>query len=77
MVLQKIPERLLAQNYRWLHKNKYQDSLETLKDWVSEEATYQIQAAEIKHGISSQERNEQPWNGKYFPPRRSSEIMLC
>ena len=72
MILEKIPERLLAQYYRWLDENKYRDSLETLKNWVSEEAAYQIQATEIKHGISSQERNEQPRNGKYLPPRRSS-----
>jgi len=51
MILEKIPERLLAQYYRWLSENKCQESLETLKDWVSEEAAYQIQATEIKNGI--------------------------
>ena len=40
MILEKIPERLLAQYYRWLDENKYRDSLKTLKDWVSEEAAY-------------------------------------
>ena len=52
MVLEKIPERLLAQFYRWLNESKRQESLENLKDWVSEEAAYQIQATEIKNGIS-------------------------
>ena len=52
MILEKIPERLLAQYYRWLNDNKHQESLKTLKDWVSEEAAYQIQATEIKHGIA-------------------------
>ena len=69
-ILEKIPERLLAQYYRWLNKKKYRDSLETLKDWVSEEAAYQIQATEIKNGISIQDQNEQPRNGKHYPPRR-------
>ena len=68
-ILEKIPERLLA-HYRWLNEKKYRDSLETLKDWVSEEAAYQIQATEIKNGISIQDQNEQPRNGKHYPPRR-------
>ena len=72
IILEKIPEHLLAQYYRWLDKKKYRDSLEALKDWVSEEAAYQIQATEIKNGISNQDRNEQPQNGKHFPSRRSS-----
>ena len=67
IILEKIPERLLAQYYRRLDEKKYRDSLETLKDWVSEEAAYQIQATEIKNGISNQDRNEQPRNGKHFP----------
>ena len=70
MILEKIPERLLAQYYRWLDNNKYRDSLETLKDWVSEEAAYQIQATEIKNGISTQDRNDQPRKDKPHPPRR-------
>jgi len=66
IIFEKIPKRLLAQYYRWLDEKKYRDSLETLKDWVSEEAAYQIQATEIKNGISNQDRNEQPRNGKTF-----------
>ncbi len=53
IILEKIPERLLAQYYRWLKEKQCEESLETLKDWVSEEAEYQIQAAEIRNGISS------------------------
>ena len=75
IIFEKIPKRLLAQYYRWLDEKKYRDSLETLKDWVSEEAAYQIQATEIKNGISNQDRNEQPRNGKHFPSRRSSRSL--
>ena len=32
-------------------ENHKQESMETLKDWISEEAEYQIQASEIKHGF--------------------------
>ena len=64
MILEKIPERLLAQYYRWLNNNKFQESLETLKDWVSEEAAYQIQATEIKNGISPDDQVERQSNGR-------------
>jgi len=70
MIPEKIPERLLAQYYRWLDENKHRDSLETLKDCVSEETTYQVQATEIKNGISNQDRNEQLRNSKHRPSRR-------
>lgn len=64
MILEKIPEHLLAQYYRWLNDNKFQESLETLKDWVSEEAAYQIQATEIKNGISPDDQVERQSNGR-------------
>ena len=70
IILEKIPERLLAQYYRWLDDNKYREPLETLKVWVSEEAAYQIQATEIKNGISTQDRNDQPRKDEPHPPRR-------
>ena len=53
IILEKIPERLLRQYYRWLREKQQEESLETLKDWVSKEAEYQIQAAEIRNGISA------------------------
>ena len=52
IILEKIPECLLAQYYRWIKENHYKDSLEKLKDWVLEEAEYQMQATEIKRRIS-------------------------
>ena len=64
-ILEKIPERLLTQYYRWVDENKYRDSLETLKDWISEEAAYQMQATEIKNGISVEDHNEPPQDGKH------------
>ncbi|XP_068749438.1 myosin-J heavy chain-like [Montipora capricornis] len=70
-ILEKIPERLLTQYYRWVDENKYRDSLETLKDWISEEADYQMQATEIKNGISVEDRNEPPRDGKHNFRRRS------
>ena len=51
IVLEKIPEQLLSQYYRWLREHQRNESMETLKDWISQEAEYQVQAAEIKHGF--------------------------
>lgn len=51
IVLEKIPEKLLSQYYRWLSEKHKEESMETLKDWISQEADYQIQASEIKHGF--------------------------
>ncbi|CAB3990844.1 Hypothetical predicted protein, partial [Paramuricea clavata] len=51
IVLEKIPEKLLSQYYRWLREKQKEESMETLKDWISQEAEYQIQASEIKHGF--------------------------
>ena len=70
-ILEKIPERLLSQYNRWIDENKYQDLLETLKDWNSEEAAYQMQAIKIKNGISIEDCNEPPRDGKHNLRRRS------
>jgi hypothetical protein len=51
IVLEKIPEKLLSQYYRWLREKQKEESMETLKDWISQEAEYQIQASEIRHGF--------------------------
>ena len=51
IILEKIPGQLLSQYYRWLREHQRNESMETLKDWISQEADYQVQAAEIKHGF--------------------------
>ena len=53
MILEKMPEKLLSQYYRWLKEQKKPESLITLKDWTAEEAEYQMQAAELKHGLKT------------------------
>ena len=51
ITLEKIPERLLAQYYRWIRENGEQESLVKLKDWIAEEAEYRVQTAEIINRI--------------------------
>ena len=40
IVLEKIPEKLISQYYRWLREKQKQEFMETLKDWISQEAEY-------------------------------------
>ena len=52
-MLEKLPQALLSQYYRWIKEKRSLESLEELRRWVAEEAEYQVQASEIKHGLSS------------------------
>ena len=53
IVLEKIPQSLLSQYYRWIMEKGKLESLEELREWVAEEAEYHVQASEVKHEVSS------------------------
>ena len=53
IVLEKIPQSLLSQYYRWIKEKGKLESLKELRQWVAEEAECQVQASEVKHGVSS------------------------
>ena len=53
IVLEKLPQVLLSQYYRWIKEKRSVESLEELRRWVAEEAEYRVQALEVKHGFSS------------------------
>ena len=53
IVLEKLPQALVSQHYRWITEKGSMESLEELRHWVAEEAEYHIQASEIKYGFSS------------------------
>jgi len=57
IILEKLPGKLLAQYYRWVKENEKVEFLVILKDWTTEEAEYQIQATELKHGLKSGNSN--------------------
>ena len=48
IVLEKIPQSLLSQYYRWIKEKGKLESLKELRQWVAEEAEYQVQASEVK-----------------------------
>ena len=57
IILEKMPEKLLAQYYRWVKENEKVESLVIVKDWTAEEAEYQFQATKLKHGYKSGNSN--------------------
>ena len=56
IVLEKMREKLLLQYYRMLNETGTAESLETLKQWVTEEAEYQVKASEVQHGLGTQSK---------------------
>jgi hypothetical protein len=79
IILGKIPERLLAQYYRWVKENHYKDSLDKLKEWVAEEAEYQMQASEIKNGINTdgERRKERRYRSFFNKESGKKEYDPC
>lgn len=53
IVLEKLPQPLLSQYYRSIKEKGKVESLDELRHWIAEEAEYQVQASEVKHGFSS------------------------
>ena len=53
IVLEKRPQALLSQYYRWFKEKGSTESLEELHHSAAEEAEYQLQASEITHGLFS------------------------
>ena len=42
----KLPEMMLANYHRWIFENNHLESVETLRDWLVQEAEFQTIAAE-------------------------------
>ena len=75
IILEKIPEHLLTQYYRWLKEHSARESLEALKDWIAEEAEYQTQASEIKHGFTVEPEERYPTR-RHLDSRRGRSYVL-
>ena len=52
IVVEKLPENLLKDYYRWVKDQEKNETMETLNEWVAEEADFQTQASEVKHGFT-------------------------
>ena len=51
MSLEKIPEEMLSQYYRWLGERRKPETLEVFKDWILDETDYRVKAAEAFKGL--------------------------
>ena len=79
IVLEKIPQSLLSQYYRWVKEKGKLESLEELQEWVAEEAEYQVQASEVKNGVSSAGGRQVKWPQSYFGTgdKRDRPCKVC
>lgn len=71
IILEKMPEKLITQYYRWLKEEKKVENLILLKDWTAEEAEYQMQAAELKHGLKESGSS----SGSSRPLQKKSRVL--
>ena len=51
MLQKKLPEMMLSQYHRWAHETKRTGNVELLREWINQEAEYQMVAAETVRGI--------------------------
>ena len=49
----KLPEMMLASYHRWIFENNHLESVETLRDWIVQEAEFQTIATETIKGITT------------------------
>ena len=52
IVIEKLPENFLKDYYRWVKEQGNNETMETLNEWVTEEADFQTQASKVKHGFT-------------------------
>ena len=53
IIVEKLPENSLKRYYRWVKEQGKDETMETLNEWVAEEADFQMLASEVKHGFIS------------------------
>ena len=67
VVLEKIPKSMLSRFYRWVKESGRLESIETLRDWITEESEYQVKAVETVEGLHGakgkpKEDDRKRWN---------------
>ena len=73
----KLPEMMLASYHRWIFENKHLESVETLRDWIVQEAEFQTIAAETIKGITTNPKKKRHNNGSFFSDQKSSNFRRC
>ena len=87
MLLQrKLPKEMLAKYHRWIFENKKQESVETLKEYIVQEAEFQTIASETIYGLgttpktqgqSPVSRTPRPKDRAYFTGVKTMNCRIC
>lgn len=76
----KMPETMLTRYNRWIFENREDESVQTLRKWLNQEAKYYVAAAETVHGLSG-EKWKSPKNNPntHFTSDRNpqSKTKIC
>ena len=59
LVVEKIPKTMLSRYFRWASENHHLESLETLRDWITEESEYQVKALESIEGLGAKAKHKE------------------
>ena len=73
----KMTEQMLAQYHRWVHENQKAENVETLREWIIQEAEFYTIASETLRGVSNSPSGAQRRTQSFFSdskgPRTSQE----
>ena len=79
VVLEKIPKSMLSRFYRWAKDTCRAESIESLRDWITEETEYQVKAAETVEGLHGakgkpREDDRKRWNRNFIIVKQKCDI---
>ena len=73
----KLPEMMLANYHRWIFENNHLESIETLRDWIVQEAEFQTIATETIKGITANQKKKKHNNGTFFSDPKVYNFKQC
>ena len=77
MSLEKIPEEMLSQYYRWLGERRKPETLEVFKDWILDETDYRVKAAEAIKGLKPSKKRFETHLGMVKHADQSKSRAIC
>ena len=76
-LLEKIPEEMLSQYYRWLEEGHKPETLEVFKDWILDETDYRVKAAEAIKGLKPSKKRFETHLGMVKHADQSKGRAIC
>ncbi|XP_067667338.1 uncharacterized protein [Haliotis asinina] len=79
-LLKKMTESMLTDYHRWVFDRERQESVETLREWVLQEAELSVMASETLHGLSKKGKTiarGQSKSGSFFGDRQTDMRVQC